>query len=136
MNNDFKYPLIALNHQQIHIARNEKEILVCSKKALSNNFFKNMKIIDSSETLFNIDNAIKIKGHGLFFGYNIFLNRKLKIDLIVKSKNKININDFKKLLLQHLDSDFLISNENYHRIDSLQSIQSIICFLNKWYYNL
>ena len=136
---DFKFPIIAFSSSTVHVARNEDEILLCSKTALSNNFYKGMKIIDSTGTLFNITNAKKIRGHGLFGGYNIFFNQKIEVELMIKSQNSIDIDDFKKLILNNLNKSFWDAGGNYNiildKINSLSSIDSIINYLAKVFYN-
>lgn len=139
-NNNLNYPIIAFSSSLIHIARNESEILICSKTALNNGFYKKMKIIDSSGIVYNIQNAIKVKGYGFFGGYNIFLNQKIEVELIFNEpQTKIDIDSFKTLLLKKINKSFWDSGGNYKEIikqvESLNDINKIIDYLSSVYYN-
>jgi len=137
--NSFQFPIITFSSSTIYIARSEHEILICYKTALSNNFYKGMKIIDSAGTLFNIIDAKKIRGHGLFRGYNIFFNQKIEVELMVKSQKSIDIDNFKNLIFVNVDESFWNSGENYNiiidKINSLSTINSIIHYLAIIFYN-
>lgn len=138
--NNFNYPIIAFSASDVHLARNEDEILICSKTALNNGFYKNMKVIDSSGVLYSIKNATKVKGHGLFWGYNIFLNQKIQVELIInESQIETDIETLKKLILKGMKKSFWDSGGNYkeiiNKIHLSNSIHEIINYLSKIYYN-
>lgn len=136
---DFKFPVIAFSSSDIHLARNRKEIFVCTKTALNNKFYKSMKIVDSDGILYNIEGAKKIRGYGLFGGYNIFLNQKIEVELIIKSQLEIPLTDFKLLMINKLNKSFWDAGGNdeliLDKINSLLSIPLIISYMTHLYYN-
>ncbi|MCC9019748.1 hypothetical protein [Flavobacterium lipolyticum] len=139
--NNFKYPIVAFSKSAIHLARNSDEILVCTKTALKNNFYKNMKIVDSAGILYKVNNAIKLKGHGFLWGYNIFLNQKVDVELVfTEDPILINIEDLKKMLLSSLKGEFWRSGDNHSKIikevENTTNFHHIIKYLEIIYYNL
>ena len=55
--NNFKYSLIAFYSSEFDFARDISDILVCSKTALDNGFYKNMQIVDATGTLYNVKDS-------------------------------------------------------------------------------
>lgn len=84
-----KFPIISFNGNDIYIARHSDEITICSKVALKNGFYRNLRIVDSEGYEVKVIDAYKIGTVGLFYGYNIFLNQKLKVELIFSNEKRI-----------------------------------------------
>jgi hypothetical protein len=102
------FPIIAFSKDNsIHYARQESEITTCTKVSLKNNYFKNLKIIDSEGFIYIIENARKTGTIGPFWGYNILLNQKLKVELLFKnkSKNPIELKELKDKILTAFKKD-------------------------------
>jgi hypothetical protein len=134
-----EFPIIAFSKNSFHIARNENEILICTKIALKNNFYKEMNIVDCTGASYNILNAKKIKGIGLFWGYNIFLNQKIKVELIYKDDcSNLNIELFKSKVLNYIKKERWDSSDNFEdiklKINQLNNFKQIIIILSDFYY--
>ena len=134
-----EFPIVAFSKNSFHIARNENEILICTKIALKNNFYKGMIIVDSTGTSYNIVNAKKIKGVGPFWGYNIFLNQKIKVELTYKDDcSNLNIELFKNKVLNYIKIAKWDSADNYEdiklKINNLNNFKQIIIILSNSYH--
>ncbi len=139
MSGSFKFPLIAFSSSVVHVARNARDLLICSKKALKDGFYKDLKIVDSCSMIYYIENASKLKPHGFFYGYNIFLNQKIEVELIIKFYEYIGLSDFKELVLLKLRENFVEIGGNYNHIanaiKSCTSIKAVIKHLTEWFYS-
>ena len=84
--NNLKFPVLCFNQGLTIKCKNVEELTTCTKTGLKNGYFKNLQIVDSSNKLYKVKETKKIKGVGLLWGYNIFLNQKILVDLIFHDK--------------------------------------------------
>ena len=123
----FSYPnVITFNTDMIHLTS-------CSKQALKNGYYKNLKIVDSNGNLFVVNNATKIKNIGPFWGYNIFLGQRIQVELEFNNDIKIlTLNELKRMVSGTFKKgrDFWDSGGNYFQLQkivySAESIPSLI----------
>lgn len=124
--NNIKYPILVIDKSKnIYYARNEDEITICNSRYLEDGEYKGLEIIDLEGNLYIIDNAFKIRNIGGIFGYNFFLQRKIKVKLEIKLKPiKLSLENFKNKII---DTYF------FHREfwDSGGDLQDIVNFINK-----
>jgi hypothetical protein len=66
-------------------ARDADEVTHCSKGALKSDFFTGQLLVDSLGAVLKITGAKKLRGVGPFWGYNIFLNQRIEVQLISDS---------------------------------------------------
>ena len=139
-NNNLKYPIIAFSSSGLHIARTEEDILICSSLALKRGFYKSMNIVDSEGFLYKIEDAKKIKGHGIFGGYNIFFNQKIIVELIIRDKPiECSVEEVKRKLNKELKKGIWDSADNTQdiiaKIEGLNKIDEIIHYMAKIFYS-
>lgn len=137
---NLKFPVIAITRDNyIHLAGKKEDLVICSKTAFKNGFYKRLKIYDSNNMEYILLKAKKIDTVGSFFGYNIFLNQKIKVELQLSDKPKKNdIDSFKQKVLYVLskDKDFWNSDGRYQdRIDAITNA-STPKYLIERFYNL
>lgn len=100
------FPIIAFaKGNVIHFVRVKEDITTCTKVALKGGFFKDLQLVDSNGIMYKIEDAKKVGTIGNFWGYNIFLNQKLKVELLLKSKSRIELEELKERLLKALRHD-------------------------------
>ena len=139
--NNFEYPIVVFAADTLYTARDEKDILICTKTALKRGFYREMIIIDSKGFQYNIKDAKKTKGYGTFFGYNIFLNQRIEIELIFDNKEfiKINLEQLKEKVVNNFQKAGLWdSGDNLRdvikKIREMCSIKDLIVYLSLLYY--
>ncbi len=77
-----RYPVLCFSQHLIRVEKSPDELTTCSKLALSKGgYFENLLLVDSAGTGLRVRGANKLHGVGLFFGYNIFLNQRIKVQL-------------------------------------------------------
>lgn len=59
----------------------ESQLTQCTKTALKNEWYRGMTVIDCRGTGIKIKDAHKLRGVGLFWGYNVFLNQRIRVEL-------------------------------------------------------
>ena len=103
---DLKFPVIGFNKHTFYIERDVDSLTVTTKAGLKNKLYENASIIDSSGRLYTIVKAKKLHGIGLFWGYNVFLNQRIKIELYIDPiVTNISLDDFKKRVTDIFDKD-------------------------------
>ncbi|MES2930361.1 MAG: hypothetical protein V4665_01070 [Patescibacteria group bacterium] len=99
--NSFEYPIICFGKEVIAFFRNDSDLTVCTKKGKL--YFENAKIVDSKGDSFSIIAIHKVGTVGPFFGFDIFLNQRIKIKLQFKKDAKsLQLDEFKEKLLRHI----------------------------------
>lgn len=79
-----RYPVLMFSRGTVSTSRTEDELTTCSKTALSNGFFSGLLLIDSDGLSVKVKSATKSHGVGFLWGYNIFLNQKIKVSLLLE----------------------------------------------------
>lgn len=82
------FPVLRFSGGMVFPALTQSELLTCTKVALKKGFFHGLEVIDSSGKLFTIRSARKLCGVGPFWGFNIFLNQRIRVELDFKSGPK------------------------------------------------
>jgi|GEM_PF-1875278 len=84
--NEITFPVICFYRHLLRI-RNDWDTLVTTTTAgVGNGMFDNMLIVDSNGKAIRVKSARKLHGVGPFFGYNIFLNQRIKVELTFDSE--------------------------------------------------
>lgn len=126
-----KFPIICFYEKEsfFQIVNSDDELTTTTSSGLKNQLFKNLTIIDSLGYVFKIKNAKKLNGVGILWGYNIFLNQKIKIELFFENNvTQISLVDLQKRIIKLLkdDKEFWESGGNYHTLLKTVSHQSSI----------
>ena len=131
-----KFPVICFWKDFIRIKQSYEDIIITTKAGLKNKMFDDLLVVDSNSHAFKILNAKKLHGVGSFWGYNIFLNQKIKVELEFEGDPiKFSIDDIKKKVFHSFRKwhgwrargDF---KELYEKVKNAQSISEIIELLS------
>lgn len=96
-----KYPVICFEKDFFRIRYNEESLTTTTRAGLKNGLFTNLFIIDSMYRGFKVKSAQKLYGVGLFGGYNIFLNQKIKVELLFEGEpQEVSLDEIKKRIIQ------------------------------------
>lgn len=98
-----EYPVLAFAQGTVFPKRSADEVTRCTKVALKKGYFSGQVLIDSAGTILKIKGARKLHGIGPFWGYNFFLNQRLRVELITEeSPSSLDIDETKKKVLKAL----------------------------------
>lgn len=96
-----EFPVICIKDGFIEISQNEDNLTITTKSALKNNYFINMLIVDSKNKRYKIKAVEKLHSVGPFWGYNIFLNQKIKIEILFEDYiQNISLEELKNLIFK------------------------------------
>jgi hypothetical protein len=72
----------------------------CTTAALRYGYFKKFWLVDSNHHRFKIKSAKKLHGVGRFWGYDIFLNRKIRVELSFKDEQSVSLEEIKESIFK------------------------------------
>jgi len=78
---NLRFPIIYFNRFTFYVEPSADNLIVTTTAGLKNRLFENLTIVDSNGKLYRVNDAKKLHGIGPLWGYNIFLNQKIKIEL-------------------------------------------------------
>jgi len=91
------FPVFCFWGDLIRVRKDWNTLTTTTKAGLENGFFRDLLIVDSEGQAVHIIDAHKLHGVGLFWGYNIFLNQRIKVKLELSgSLFPISLNDVKE----------------------------------------
>lgn len=95
---NMKFPVITFDREEnIYFVRNEDDLVICNGSALNSGFYNDLLIIDIIGTQYVVE-SINIEK---VIGYNIFLQKKVKVSLNFKKDiSPISLEDFKTKILE------------------------------------
>lgn len=125
-----KFPVITFDREEnIYFARNEDDLIICKGSALNNGFYNNLLIIDIIGTQYVVEDVDIEK----VIGYNIFLQKKVKVSLNFKKDiSSISLEDFKTKILESYKKHIAFweaggnVQKNIMLIQNSESIEEII----------
>lgn len=77
-----KYPVLCFSDPYLYVQCSPEEATTCTKSALNGGFFGNVLLVDSRGLGYKIKGARKLHGVGVLWGYNIFLNQRIRVELV------------------------------------------------------
>lgn len=77
-----KFPVLRFGRGMVFPAIDQAQLTECTKTALQKGFFSGLILVDSDGKAWKIKTARKLHGIGPFLGFNVFLNQKIRVELI------------------------------------------------------
>ncbi len=117
---NLKYPLLWFSQDLVDVAQAEEGIIVCTRAALHSDFFDNLLLVDANGYAIRIIGAKKLHGVGFLWGYNIFLNQKIRVELIPDGEPfKLSLDEVRAKVLKVLrgNRSFWESGGNFEEIE-------------------
>ena len=135
MIDSLKYPALAFVWGMVFPVRSADDATQCTKVALKNGYFSNQLMVDSTGKAVKIKGAKKLHGVGPFWGYNIFLNQRIRVELILEGQPfQMDVNEVRGRVLNSMrghhgwdasiDYDELIAS--IERTESIYQITGIV----------
>lgn len=127
---NMKFPVITFDREEnIYFVRNEDDLVICNGSALNSRFYNDLLIIDIIGTQYVVEDIDIEK----IIGYNIFLQKKVKVNLNFKKDiSPISLEDFKTKILESYKKHIAFwevggdVQENIMLIQNSESIEEII----------
>jgi hypothetical protein len=96
------YPILCISpiHNILYYSRTPNELIGCNTLGLKSGFYTNLEIIDSLANRYRVLTAVKTNDVGRFWGFNVFLERKIQVTLTLEELPKQSFEVFKKDLLK------------------------------------
>ena len=95
------FPVLCIYKKTIFTVGNEDSLTSTTSAALRGGLFKDLRIIDSQGKEVIVSSATKLHGIGSFFGFNIFLNQRIRVNLDAKLTGKtLTTEDVRQLILR------------------------------------
>ena len=80
--NDLTFPVLCFSQNLVRVSQTVDALTTCSRPALrKGGYYSNLFLVDSAGTGLRVTGAEKLHGVGPFWGYNIFLNRRIRVRL-------------------------------------------------------
>ena len=90
-----KFPVLCFSQGIVFVKQDLESLSICTKAALRYGYFKNLWLVDLNHHRFNIRSAKKLHGVGRFWGYNLFLNQKIRVELAFKNEQSVSLDEIK-----------------------------------------
>lgn len=102
-----KFPVLTVSKKNVAtFIRTEDELTSCTKLGLTKGHFKGLVIVDSEGERFEVKSAEKVSTLGLFWGFNLFGDQRLRIKLnLNETKSRMELEEFKKLVIKVINSN-------------------------------
>jgi len=130
---NFAFPVLILTQGDAFPASSRGELLKCTKTALKNGFFSRALIVDSQGKTVRVAEARKVAGIGRFWGYNIFLNQNIEVELILEGGfTTMSAGELRK----EMNKATNIENESipgWAKIDGTESVSDLIQIIAQAY---
>jgi hypothetical protein len=133
---DFNYPVIAFQKGGGYwIYRDSSSVVTANRTALKKGYLNDLLLVDSDGRAIKIESATKLHGVGPFFGFNIFFQRRIKVELKFKdapfavSPDEVRNWVFKSWKEFPIDESAGNFDERKSRIEAASSVAEIIGIL-------
>lgn len=93
------YPVLRFSKGMVFPARTSDELEQCTTTALRNGFFSGLLLVDSDGQAVTVTGARKLHGVGPFFGFNIFLNQRIRVALEASGSAQLGVNEVRRMVL-------------------------------------
>lgn len=98
------FPAICFHQEYALLLRCWEDLTVTTSRALRHGKLENLLLVDSTGTAVKVRGARELEGVGAFGGYNIFLNRKVKVELLFEGEPfQMSVAELKARLLRSFD---------------------------------
>lgn len=95
------FPTLSLSKGVALVSRSPAELTTCRIAGLRRGWFSDLLLVDSSGRGWKIGGARKLHGVGPLWGYNIFLNQKIRVELLLsKGPFAVSVEDLRERVLK------------------------------------
>lgn len=96
-----KFPVLCLRKDSALAELDINALTTTTKAALSGGLYEDLRIVDSDGVEALVVSARKLHGLGVFFGYNLFFNQRIRIDIEIDFTGRVLVaDDVRNLVLK------------------------------------
>jgi hypothetical protein len=97
---DISYPALYFAQGLATVAVDKDGLTICNTAGLKRGCYDRMLVVDSNGIGRRVKGARKLHGVGPFWGYNIFLNRRIRVELVFDGEPfPMSVDDVRRLVL-------------------------------------
>ncbi len=97
---DLQFPVVCFWRHLFRIETTAETFTTTTKAGIKNRMFDNVLVIGSNGQAVRVKSARKLHGVGPFWGYNIFLNQRIKVELTFDGEPfQMSVDDVRKRVL-------------------------------------
>ena len=78
---EFTFPIVCFYKHLLRTRNDWSSLVTTTTAGVSNGMFNNLLLVDSNGLSRRVKSARKLHGVGLFWGYNIFFNQRIRVEL-------------------------------------------------------
>jgi hypothetical protein len=75
------FPVLCFYGDLVRTRESYDKLTTTTAAGLKNGYFRDLLLVDSGGRAIRLTDARKLRGIGPFFGYNIFMNQRIKVEL-------------------------------------------------------
>lgn len=128
---ELSYPVLLIRGAVLRVKRSADELSITTRAGLSNKLFEQARLVDATGRCWEIARAEKLHGIGAFGGWNIFLNQRIRVNLLAaESPIQMPLSEIKALVVRALSQWQPISTRGdadglFARIEVSDSVREI-----------
>ena len=130
------FPVICFERGFVSIRRDWDKLTTTTTAGLRNGMYRDLLVVDSSGRSLRVKDARRVQGIGPFWGFNIFLNQRIRVELLTEGDlHQVTTDDVKSRVLKSFQewkgwSSSDRFDELRERTSSARSIPEIIQILS------
>jgi hypothetical protein len=96
---NLEFPVICRCKNTIFTSNSLDALTETTTAAIRSGLFDGLKIIDSTGNEYTVENIRRLQGIGPLWGFNIFLNRKMRIEIELKNEVRlVDVNELRRIV--------------------------------------
>lgn len=98
---DLTFPVLCFYKSTLFAASSSDTLTRTTSAALRGGLFNGLRVVDSTGTEYVVETVRKLHGIGPFWGFNIFLNRTVRIDItLVETGKQLGVDEVRRLVIR------------------------------------
>jgi hypothetical protein len=96
------FPVLCFSQGLAEVVHDLESLTTCNKRALrQGGYYSKLWLVDSTQHRFNVKSAKELHGIGPFWGYNIFLNQKIRVELVFEGEpHKVSLDEVREAVFK------------------------------------
>jgi len=127
---EMSFPVIVIAYDSLGYHTEPDDSTVCSDLAFKKGIYNNLEFVDSNGNQYRVTKTTKLHGVGKFWGYNIFLGRRIRVALEIEFIRALTVKEIKDHIYKNNRGD--LDAETRLELMKSYSIKDIMCAMYHW----